>query len=133
MSKKNKSSSPRSFKLKTREQEQSQRQMKVSQAINASLVDCFVRGSKLDPRLASCQISITKVNISRDLRSANCFFLPFNTSLSKEDILEALEESKYAIREHVTRMINLKYSPELVFYYDVSFENAMNINELIKK
>jgi len=97
------------------------------------LVECFRRGGKLDHRLDACPLSITKVNISPDLRIANCFFLPFNTKLSADEILEALEESKYAIRDQVTRQVNLKYSPEIRFYYDAGFENVAHIEMLLKK
>ena len=78
-------------------------------------------------------LTITKVNISPDLKIANCYFLPFNTNLSSDIILEALEESKYAIRQHVTKEINLKYSPEIRFYYDQAFENAAKIEQLLKE
>ncbi|MDA9163509.1 ribosome-binding factor A [Rickettsiaceae bacterium] len=119
--------------MNTREKVQSQRQLQVSQLINSSLIECFRRVSKLDHRLDTCPLSITKVNISPDLRIANCFFLPFNTKLSVEEILEALEESKYAIRDYVTRQVNLKFSPEIRFYYDAGFENLAQIEMLLKK
>ena len=119
------------FKLKTREKEQSQRQLKVSQLINSSLIDCFRKGGKLDHRLDGCPLSITKVNVSPDLRGANCFFLPFNTKLTADEILEALEQSKYAIRDYVTRQVNLKFSPEIKFWYDAGFENSTTIEQLL--
>lgn len=127
------SKSSKNFKLKMREKEQSQRQLQVSQLINSSLIECFRRGGKLDHRLDAGPLSITKVNISPDLRIANCFFLPFNTKLTADEIIEALEESKYAIRDYVTRQVNLKYSPEIRFYYDAGFENAAHIEMLLKK
>lgn len=121
------------FKLKIREKEQSQRQLKVSQIINSGLIECLRKGKKLDPRLESCPLSITKVNVSPDLRVANCFFVPFNTALTADDILDALEKSKFIIRDYVTRKVNLKYSTELRFYYDLGFENAKVIEELFNK
>ena len=128
MSKNNKS-----FKLSTREKEQSQRQLKVSQVIMTSLAECFRRSGKLSTILDNCPLSITKVTVSPDLRVANCFFLPFNTALTKDQILAALEESRYAIRDYVTRQVNLKYSPEIRFFYDEGFDNAAKIEELLRK
>lgn len=127
MSKKSKS-----FKISTREKEQSQRQLQVSQLINTSLVECFRREGKLSPDLHNCPLTITKVTISSDLRVAHCFFLPFNTSLTSDQILEAIEKSKYVIRNYVTHKVNLKYSPELRFYYDAAFDNAAQIEALLK-
>lgn len=128
MSKNNKS-----FNLKTREKDQSQRQLKVSQGIYASLIDCFRKEGRVDIRLSNCPLSITKVNVSSDLRVANCFFVPFNTTLSADEILVALEESRFVIRDFVTRKINLKYSPEIRFYYDAAYENFAIIGELLNK
>ena len=127
------SKNKKSFKLSTREKEQSQRQLKVSQVINSSLVECFRKGSKLPQALDNCPLSITKVTVSPDLRVANCFFLPFNTTLTSEDLLEALDEAKYVIRGFVTRQVHLKYSPEIRFYYDAGFENTTLIEELLRK
>lgn len=120
------------FKFGIRHKEQSQRQQKVSALINAALIDCFRKGGALDPRLESCPLTITKVNISPDLSVANCFFLPFNTSYTTDQLLEALEKSKYTIRKFVTREINLKYSPEIRFYYDAGFENTTAVQALLE-
>ena len=117
--------------LKTREKQQSQRQLKVSQEIQSSLSECLLRGGKLDPRLINYPLSITKVTISPDLKVANCFYLPFNTDLSNEDIQDALEKSKYYIRDYITKKINLKYSPEIRFFFDSAYEDV-NMIEYLK-
>jgi ribosome-binding factor A len=120
------------FKLNVREQVQSQRQQKVSQLIQAALVDCLRKGKALSPRLFDMPLTITKVNISPDLKIANCYIIPFNTSLPHEEILTALEESRYYVRQYVTEAINLKYSPELRFYYDADFENTAIVEKLLR-
>ena len=117
--------SRKNFKFKIREKEQSQRQLQISRLINISLVECFSRCGKLSPVLMPCPLTITKVNISADLRIANCFFLPFNTDYNADQIIDALEESKYVIRNYITRQVNLKYSPELRFYCDFIPLNSM--------
>ena len=43
------------------------------------------------------------------------------------------EESKHIIRQYVTKEINLKYSPEIRFFYDQAFENAAKIDLLLNK
>mgnify|MGYP000149037256 CR=1 FL=1 len=127
------SKSKRTFKLKDREKPQSQRQLKVSQIIGAAIIDCLMKGKGIDMRLIPIPLTITKVNITPDLKVANCYFLPFNTKLSEEEILKALEESRHIIRQYVTKEINLKYSPEIRFFYDQAFENAAKINLLLNK
>ena len=92
-----------------------------------------MKGKRVDIRLIPMPLTITKVSISTDLKVASCYFLPFNTNLSRNEILEALEESKYIIRQYVTKEINLRYSPEIRFFYDQAFENAAKINLLLNK
>ncbi len=127
------SKNKKSFKLSLREKPQSQRQLKVSQIIHESLIECFRKGGQLEFCLDNCPLTITKVNISPDLRSANCFFVPFNTTLTADQIVSALALSQYSIRDFVTKKINLKYSPELRFFYDSSYENFNIIESLLKK
>jgi ribosome-binding factor A len=127
------SKSKSTFKLKDREKPQSQRQLKVSQIIGAAIIDCLMKGKGVDMRLIPIPLTITKVNITPDLKVANCYFLPFNTKLSEEELLKALEESRYIIRQYVTKEINLKYSPEIRFFYDQAFENAAKIDLLLNK
>ena len=127
------SKSKRNFKINVREKEQSQRQLRVAQLINASLMECLRKASRLNVLLDNCPLTITKVTVSPDLRVANCFFLPFNTQLTSDEILNALDESKYIIRDYITRQVNLKYSPEIRFYYDAGFDNAVLIESLLKK
>ena len=127
------SKSKSTFKLKDREKPQSQRQLKVSQIIGAAIIDCLMKGKGIDMRLIPIPLTITKLNITPDLKVANCYFLPFNTKLSEEEILKALEESRHIIRQYVTKEINLKYSPEIRFFYDQAFENAAKINLLLNK
>lgn len=128
MSKNNKS-----FKSSVREKPQSQRQLKVSKAIHTSLIEYFRKGGQTDPKLIGFPMTITKINISPDLKSANCFFVPFNTKLTPDEISAALESARYSIRDFVTRKINLKYSPEIRFFYDSSYENLGLIESLLKK
>lgn len=120
------------FKLSLKEKTQSQRQLKVSQLVNVSLVECLRKGKKLSPALDNSPLTITKVVMSTDLRVANCFFLPFNTNLTADEIANALNESRYVIRDYITRNVRLKYSPEIRFYYDTTFNNIVEIEKLLK-
>jgi ribosome-binding factor A len=114
--------------------DQSSRQLKVAQIIMQELSSILSRGKKLDLRLMENKITITRVMISADLRNANCYFLPqAGTKISAGDFLESFEASKFAIRKQLTESINLKYSPELRFFYDKASENAMHVNSILAK
>ncbi len=83
--------------------------------INNALTDVLRRGKGMDPALIDCPATITKIDVSGDLKVADCYFFPFNTKLSPKELEDAFERSKYSIRALVTDKIKLKYSPELRF------------------
>jgi len=112
--------------------EVSHRQHKVARLINEALVDILRSGKTLDQRLINYPITITKVIVSGDLKIANCYFLPFNTNLGETELIDALDNSKYSIRNFVTRKIQIKYSPEIRFHYDHSFDNSHKVEQIIK-
>ncbi len=112
----------RKYKLSLRHKQQSVRQAKVAQLISVSISEFLRRGSGFDYNLIDCPITITSVKISADLKVASCFFMPFNTKLTGDQLLEALEESKYIIRKHVASKIQLKFTPEIRFFVDYDYE-----------
>jgi ribosome-binding factor A len=122
--------SNKNFKFKTREKEQTTRQQKISQEIHNALVDCFQKSGRLDPALSHHALTITKVNITADLKLVNCFYLPFGNADQREKIEVALENSRYMIRDYVTKKINLKYSPEIRFFFDKFYETMKAIEEI---
>lgn len=115
--------------------EMSQRQLRVAELIKIALVEALQKGKVRDIRLINNYITITRVTISPDLKIANCYVLPFGSNsnkISKEELLEALDVSKYGLRAIVTSKVALKYSPELRFFYDQAFENANDVSNFLQ-
>lgn len=110
----------------------SHRQDKVAGLINASVMEALRKGKMYDRRLSGCPVTITKVSVTSDLKSAHCYFVPFNTDLSEEQLIEALNNSRSYIRHFVTEKIQLKYSPEIHFHYDHGFGNADKVEQLLR-
>ena len=101
----------------------SQRQLRASEIIKAALIDVLKKGKALDIRLFEAKITVSDVEISPDLKVANCLVLNFPGSrLSSKELIEALEASKGVIRNMVNAKIQMKFSPELRFKYDHSFD-----------
>ncbi|MDF2964705.1 MAG: rbfA [Rickettsiaceae bacterium] len=112
----------------------SQRQLRAASLIREALIEVLRNGKALDSRLLSTSVTVSDVKLSPDLKAATCFVLPFGfTKITEEDLMEALEASKYSIRSQVTKKINLRYSPDLKFVYDESFEKAFTIDKLLKQ
>jgi ribosome-binding factor A len=112
----------------------SQRQLRAASLIKEALIEVLRNGKGLDPRLISNSVTVSDVTLSADFKVSTCFVLPFALSqMTEKDLIDALEKSKYAIRAQVTKKVNLKYSPEIKFIYDSSFEKAFTIDKLLKQ
>jgi len=51
--------------------------------------------------------------------------------MSNKELHESLERSKFTIRAYVTQKINLRYSPEIRFFFDSAYED-LNVIEMLK-
>lgn len=82
-----------------------------------------------DPRLAG--ISITDVNVDRELAFANVFFSSLEGSERAKEILAGLQHAQGFLRSELARRIDLRVFPRLRFHYDPTYERAERIERLI--
>lgn len=111
---------------------QTNRQLKVAELIRLTLIELLKKGKAKDHRLFEANITITKVIVSGDLQIANCYVLPFNSALSKDELIDALDKSKYGLRTLVAQKVNLRYAPELRFFFDHAMQNVHDIETILQ-
>jgi len=99
----------------------SQRQLRVGETIRRALSDILMRGEHHQPELEGVPITVGEVRCSPDLKVATAYVLPLG-GRDADRVLAALERSRGELRRLVTRAINLKYSPELRFRLDETFD-----------
>lgn len=109
------------------------RQEKVAALINSALIEAIAKGKGIDPYLIDNKITITRVKVTVDLKIAYCYFLPFNSINEDKKLTIALQNSKNAIRTYINAKLKLRYSPDLRFYYDDSFNNAYIVEKLLQE
>lgn len=83
-----------------------------------------------DPRLTA-MVSVTRVEVTNDLRYAKAFVSIFGTDEAKKESLQALRNSSGFIRREVGHRIKLRYTPEIIIELDKSIEHGMHINDLL--
>lgn len=119
--------------MRTRRDDQgkSVRLLRVAEQIRHSLAELLMRGEIHDDVLSAHVVSVTEVRVSPDLRHATVFV---KTLGSKEEdaVLLALRRNGRYMRGHVARAINTKYTPDLVFRLDESFDEASRIDALLR-
>ena len=82
-----------------------------------------------DPRIGF--VTITRVAVSEDCRSAKVYFSVAGTLAEREKSTEGLNSAKGYVRKELGRRMRLKHTPEIVFQFDPSIEYAIHIGEVI--
>jgi len=84
-----------------------------------------------DPRIGF--ITVTKVEITPDLRNAKVFFSSLGGNEEKEAALEGLNSASGYIRKLLGERMRFKFVPELLFRLDESTEYIIHLNEIFDK
>ena len=109
----------------------SQRQLRVGELIRRTLAEILQRGETGDPELESVSITVSEVRISPDLRHATASVMPLGGG-NAAGVITALNRNRAMIRRIVTQDVNLRYSPEIGFSVDTSFEQADRTRALLE-
>ena len=110
----------------------SQRQLRVGEMIKQSLGMIFVRNEAKVPNLETNNITVTEVKMSQDLKIAKTYVLPLGGK-DADTIVNTLKEFSFLIRKVLSKKIDLKFLPKILFAKDESFEYAEKIENLIKQ
>ena len=111
----------------------STRQLKVGDLIKLALIEVLRKGKVKDVRLFDANVTVTDVKVSADLQIANCYIMPFTSKLSEAELMDAFEKSRYQLRALVTKIVKLKFSPELRFFYDKGLANLHHIDDILRQ
>ena len=106
------------------------RQRKIADQIKKYLSQLIDRRLK-DPRKGF--VTLTHVKISGDLRIATVYYTCLGDEEQRKNSHEALESAKNFLRNELSPLLNIRFAPELRFFFDESLEYSEHINELIKK
>lgn len=106
------------------------RKDKVTEAIREE-ISLIVHDKLKDPRLGF--VTITKVELTPDLRSAKVFFSVLGKEEDYKKTKEALDSASGFIRRLVAQRINLRFAPEIIFKEDKSSEYSVRIQEVLEE
>jgi ribosome-binding factor A len=110
----------------------SQRQLRVGEELRHALSRILARADVRDPELAGRSITVTEVRMSPDLKQATVYVLPFAEG-TPEALVAALGRASSYFRGQLGREIDLKFTPELRFAADRSFDEAARVDALLRK
>ena len=81
-----------------------------------------------DPRIVSSMVSITRADVTRDLKIAKVYFSSMGDPAEAK---KALTGAAGLFRCRLAQALNLRITPELVFIPDGSIEHGARISELL--
>lgn len=108
----------------------SQRQLRVGELIRRTLSEILHRGEIYDPDIAHMSITVGEVRTSPDLKVATVSVMPLGGQGARE-VIAALNRNKAEIRRHLNRNVDLKFSPELRFVADETFDRMDETRRLM--
>ncbi|MBS8227777.1 30S ribosome-binding factor RbfA [Vannielia litorea] len=99
----------------------SQRQLRVGETIRRALAQVLQRGDVHDDELGRMSITVSEVRCSPDLKVATAYVMPLG-GFHAEEGLDALRRNRSELRRAVNKSLALKFSPELRFKLDETFD-----------
>ena len=115
----------------------SQRQLRAGELIRHALVDILREEDIHDAALAGVSVTVTEVRLSPDLKHATCFVEPLGagvetaaTSGHEGEIIKALNAHAKFLRGQLGRRLDMKFTPDLRFRHDESFDAASHMDRL---
>jgi ribosome-binding factor A len=108
-----------------------QRQLRVSESLRKALCDVFLRCDITDKDLKGVTLTVSEVRSSPDLKNATVYVLPLGGK-KQDKVVEALKRHKRFIRGEVTRRVDLRHTPELIFELDETFDQSGHMDALLR-
>lgn len=111
----------------TRRQEQLNRQL-------LEILSTVVQSEMQDPRLQ--MLNVTRVKVNRDASHAMVYVIALDadeTERDKAEIEEGLNRAKGFFRSILAETLDLRYTPDLTFRYDVAAAETERIMDLFEQ
>ena len=114
-----------------RKTEKTSRSYRVSELIRKAVSEVLVRNELPLENPFNFPISVIKVEMNSDLKIAYVYVIT-HENIDEIEIIEKLDFCKQYISREVTKLINLKFSPKLIFRNDKSINQIKNIEKVLK-
>ena len=107
------------------------RSERVAKAIQHEVAKFLGEDAK-DPRLVGF-VTVTSVDVTRDLRRANIFVSVMGTDVQRQATIDGLASVVPHVRSLIARGLQLRVAPEIGFKLDDSVQRAARIDALLNQ
>jgi ribosome-binding factor A len=106
-----------------------QRQLRAGELVRHALVEILREEDFPDAALTGVSVTVTEVRMSPDLRHAAVFVEPLG-GVRAPAVVEGLNRHAKFLRGRLGRSIEMKFTPDLKFLHDESFDEAQRMSRL---
>ena len=78
-------------------------------------------------------VTFTKIDVTRDLRSAKVYYSVLNQKLSKNQLNIEINKLRKPFKKYLGPELKMKHTPDLRFYFDDTYEYTEYVSSLINK
>ena len=110
----------------------SQRQLRVGELIRRTLSEVLARGDIHDPDLNRVSVTVGEVSASPDLKVATAYVCPLGGQ-GGENLIALLAKNKSEIRRAISKELILKFTPDLRFRLDETFDRMDETRRLFSQ
>ena len=110
----------------------SQRQLRVGELIRRTLSEVLARGDIHDPELNRVSVTVGEVSASPDLKVATAYVCPLGGQ-GGENLIALLAKNKSEIRRAISKELTLKFTPDLRFRLDETFDRMDETRRLFSQ
>jgi ribosome-binding factor A len=104
--------------------------LRAGELVRHALVEILREEELQDPALAGVSVTITEVRVSPDMKHALCFVEPLGGAHAAE-VTAGLNRVSRFLRGRLGHAIELRFTPQLKFIHDESFEAADKMSRLL--
>ena len=106
------------------------RSTRVADAIRNELAILLLNKVR-DPKIGN--VTISRVEVSDDLKYARIYYTVLGEGKVIKEADAGLQRARGFMRSHLARTLNMRYTPELQFRYDMTAEKVKEIEELFQE
>ena len=107
------------------------RLQRIGEQVRHALAEIIARGDLRDEIITRTIISVSEVRVTPDLRQATVFVKASNGD--DEAVVKALGQHRGWLRGEVAKQLATKYTPDLSFRRDDSFDAGARIDEVLRR
>ena len=109
-----------------------QRQLRVGELIRRTLSEVLARGDIHDPDLNRVSVTVGEVSASPDLKVATAYVCPLGGQ-GGDNLIALLAKNKSEIRRAISKELTLKFTPDLRFRLDETFDRMDETRRLFSQ